>query len=56
MSSVTEAMFFLCSRTKNVENDFANPLLIAHLQLKEIFDKPQIKIHEKTTLKSFHQQ
>ena len=40
----------LCERSKNVKHEFGNNLLVGHLRLKSILDKPQIKPNDRAAL------
>ena len=46
---------FYATAFKALKKDFGNPLLISHLRLKDIFDKPQIKANDRISLKQYLQ-
>ena len=47
---------FYTRALKTLKREFANTLPVAHLRLKSIFNKPQIKPNDRPDLREFHQQ
>ena len=47
---------FYASALKTLKREFGNTLLVAHLSLKPMFNKPQIKPNDRSALLEFHQQ
>ena len=41
------------STLKSLKTDFGDPLVVAHLKLKSVFDKPQIKSGDRIALREF---
>ena len=41
------------STLKSLKIDFGDPLVVAHLKLKSVFDKPQIKSGDRIALRKF---
>ena len=46
---------FYTSALKSFKRDFGDPLVVTHLKLKSVFDKPQIKSLCRTALREFQQ-
>ena len=46
---------FDASALKSLKRDFGDPLVVTHLKLKSVFDKPQIKSLCRTALREFQQ-
>ena len=44
---------FYASALKSSKKDFGDPLVVTHLRLKSVFDKPQIKSGDRIALKDF---
>ena len=44
---------FYASALKSSKKDFGDPLVVTHLKLKSVFDKPQIKSGDRIALKDF---
>ena len=47
---------FYASALKTLKREFGNTLLVSHLRLKSMFNKPQIKANDRSALREFHQQ
>ena len=47
---------FYASALKKLKREFGNTLLVSHLRLKSMFNKPQIKANDRSALREFHQQ
>ena len=47
---------FYASALKTLKREFGNTLLVSHLRLKSMFNKPQIKANDRSALPEFHQQ
>ena len=47
---------FYASALKTLKREFGNTLLVSHLCLKSMFNKPQIKANDRSALPEFHQQ
>ena len=46
---------FYTSALKSFKRDFGDPLVVTHLKLKSVFDKPQIKSEDRIALREFRQ-
>ena len=46
---------FYATALKTLRKNFGDPLLVAHLKIKAVFDRPQIKTNDKIRLRNFHQ-
>ena len=47
---------FYASALKTLRREFGNTLLVSHLRLNSMFNKPQIKGNDRSALREFHQQ
>jgi len=56
IESFGTSSLFYASALKSLKRDFGNNFVIAHLKLKTIFDKPQIKFNDREALRDFHQE
>ena len=48
----TNGLFYV-SALKSLKRDFGGPLVVTHLKLKSVFDKPQIKSGDRIALREF---
>ena len=48
----TNGLFYV-STLKSLKRDFGGPLVVTHLKLKSVFDKPQIKSGDRIALREF---
>ena len=46
---------FYTTALKTWKKNFGDPLLVALLKIKAVFDRPQIKINDRIGLRNFHQ-
>ena len=46
---------FYANVLKTLKKNFGDPLLVAHLKIKTVFDRPQIKTNDRIGLRNFHQ-
>ena len=46
---------FYASALRSLKRDFGDPLAVTHLELKSVFDKPQIKSGDRIALREFKQ-
>ena len=46
---------FYATALKTLKKNIGDPLLVAHLKIKAVFDRPQIKANDKIGLHNFHQ-
>ena len=53
--SIGTNRLFYTSALKSFKRDFGDPLVVTHLKLKSVFDKPQIKSLCRTALREFQQ-
>ena len=56
IQSIGSSGLFYASALKTLKGDFGNPLLVATLRMKRLFDKPQINGRDRNALREFHQQ
>ena len=56
IEAVGTSGLFYASVLKTLKREFGNNLLVAHLHLKSMLDKPQIKPNDRAALREFHQQ
>ena len=56
IQSIGSSDLFYASALKTLKRDFGNPLLVATLRMKRLFDKPQINGRDRNALRDFHQQ
>ena len=47
---------FYATALKCLKRDCGNPLVIARLRFKALFDRPQLKVFDRSGLRQFHQQ
>ena len=47
---------FYATALKTLKRDFRNPVVVAHLKIKSLFDAPQIYANDRVGLRQFHQQ
>ena len=47
---------FYATALKTLKREFRSPLLISLFRLRNLFDKPQIRTNDRTTLQQFHQE
>ena len=55
IEAVETCGLFYASALKILKKEFWNTLLVAHLHLKSMFNEPQIKSNDRSTLREFHQ-
>ena len=55
IEAVETCVLFYASALKTLKKEFWNTLLVAHLHLKSVFNEPQIKSNNRSTLWEFHQ-
>ena len=48
-------MIFCVAALNALKRDYRNPIIVSHLRLKSLFEFPQIKSNDRTTLWNFHQ-
>ena len=53
--SIGTNRLFNTSALKSLKRDVGDPLVVTHLKLKSVFDKPQIKSLYRTALREFQQ-
>ena len=53
--SIGTTGLFFASALKSLKRDFGDSLVVTHLKLKSLFDKPQIKSGDRITLREFQQ-
>ena len=46
---------FYATALKCLKREFRNPNVVTHIKLKQLFDQPQIKASDRTSLKLYHQ-
>ena len=56
IQSIGSSGLFYASALKTLKRDFSNPLLVAMLRMKGLFNKPQISGRDRNALREFHQQ
>ena len=56
IEAVGTSGLFYASALEALKQEFGNTLLVAHLRLKSVLDKPQMKSNDCATLREFHQQ
>ena len=56
IEAVRTCSLFYASALKTLKKEFEKTLLVAHLRLKSMFNKPQIKPNDRSALREFHQQ
>ncbi|XP_066916601.1 uncharacterized protein [Clytia hemisphaerica] len=56
IESIGTNSIFYATALKALKRDYGNPYVIAHLKLKEMFDRPQITITDHEGLRNFYQQ
>ena len=56
IEAVRTCGLFYASSLKILKREFGNTLQVAHLSLKSMFNRPQIKPNERSALREFHQQ
>ena len=56
IESIGTNSIFYATALKSLKRDYGNPYVIAHLKLKEMFDRPQININDNEGLRNFYQQ
>ena len=55
MAAIDSNGIFYATALKTLKKNFGDPLLVAHLKIKVVFDRPQIKPNDKIGLRNFHQ-
>ena len=55
IEAVRTCGLFYASALKTLKREFGNTLLVSHLCLKSMFNKPQIKANDRSALREFHQ-
>ena len=56
IEAVSTSGLFYASALETLKQEYGNTLLVAHLRLKSVLDKPKIKSNDCATLREFHQQ
>ena len=56
IEAVRTCGLFYASALKTLKREFGNTLLVSHLRLKSMFNKPQTKANDRSALREFHQQ
>ena len=56
IQSIGSSGIFYATALKTLKRDFGNPLMIAHLRLKSLFELPVIKQYDRIALRNYHQQ
>lgn len=56
VSSIGTNGIFYAAALKSLKRDFGNPFVVSHMKLKSLFEKPQIKNNDRTSLRQFHQE
>ena len=52
---VPQAHIFYATALKTLKRDFGNPVVVAHLKIKSLFDAQQIYANDQVGLRQFHQ-
>ena len=54
--SIGTQSIFYATALKTRKRDFGNPVVVAHLKIKSLFDAPQIYANDRVGLRQFHLQ
>ena len=55
IAAIDSNSIFYTTTLKTLKKNFGDPLLIAHLKIKAVFDRPQIKPNDRIGQRNFHQ-